>query len=82
MTSCLYQKHFTSLLVNAMFRLPHPRGGDSQDQEKLLAPSADRQTRNYDTEFSKHHHSISTLRSKRLSFNKMKWGATDTKIFE
>ena len=30
-------------------RLPHPRSGDSQDQETFSAPSADKQTRNYDT---------------------------------
>ena len=29
-------------------RLPHPRSGDSQDQETFSAPSADKQTRNYD----------------------------------
>ena len=30
-------------------RLPHPRSGDSQGKETFLAPSADKQTRNYDT---------------------------------
>ena len=29
-------------------RLPHPWSGDSQGQERFLAPSADKQTRNYD----------------------------------
>ena len=29
-------------------RLPHPSSGDSQGQETLLAPSADKQTHNYD----------------------------------
>ena len=29
--------------------------GDSQNQETFLAPSADKQTRNYDTEYSNHH---------------------------
>ena len=43
-------------------RLPHPRSGDSQGQETFLAPSADKQTRNYDTECSNHHPSLSTLR--------------------
>ena len=28
----------------------HSRSGDSQGQERFLAPSADKQTRNYDTE--------------------------------
>ena len=61
----------TNLPVNAIDRLPHPRSGDSQDQETFLAPSADKQTRNYDTECSNHHPSISTLRSKGLSRRKM-----------
>ena len=30
-------------------------GGDSQGQETFLAPSAHKQTRNYDTECSNHH---------------------------
>ena len=33
-------------------RLHHPRSGDSQGQQKFLAPSADKQTRNYDTHLS------------------------------
>ena len=37
------------MLVNAIVRLPHPRSGDSQGQETFLAPSADKQTCNYDT---------------------------------
>ena len=32
-----------------MVRLPHPPSGDSQGQETFLAPSADKKTRNYDT---------------------------------
>ena len=28
-------------------RLPHPRSGDSQGKETFLAPSADKQTRNF-----------------------------------
>ena len=35
--------------MNAIVRLPHPQSGDSQGQETFLAPSADKQTRNYDT---------------------------------
>ena len=38
--------------MNAIVRLPHPRSGDSQGQETFLAPSADKQTRNYDIECS------------------------------
>ena len=57
---------YTNLPVNNTVRLPHPRSGDSQDQETFLAPSADKQTRNYDTECSNHHPSLSTLRSKGL----------------
>ena len=40
---------YTNLPVNAIVRLPHPQSGDSQGQETFLAPSADKQTRNYDT---------------------------------
>ena len=42
----------TNLPVNAIVRLPHPWGGDGQDQETCLAPSADNQTCNYDIECS------------------------------
>ena len=35
--------------MNAIVRLLYPQSGDSQDQETFLAPSADKQTRNYDT---------------------------------
>ena len=34
--------------MDVIVRLPHPRSGDSQGQETFLAPSADKQTRNYD----------------------------------
>ena len=64
---------YTNLPVNAIVRLPHPRNGDSQGQETFLAPSGDKQTRNYDTECSNHHPSLSTLRRKGLSRSKMKW---------
>ena len=63
----------TNLPVNAIVRLPHPRSGDSQGQETFLAPSGDKQTRNYDTECSNHHPSLSPLRPKGLSRSKMKW---------
>ena len=36
--------------MNVVVRLPHPRGRDSQGQETFLAPSADKQTHNYDIE--------------------------------
>ena len=35
--------------VIVRLRLPHPLSRDSQVQEMFLAPSADKQTRNYDT---------------------------------
>ena len=41
---------YTNLPVNAIVRLPHPWSGSSQGQETFSAPSADQQTRNYDTE--------------------------------
>ena len=66
---------YTNLPVNTIARLSHPQRGDSQDQETFLAPSSDKQTRNYDTECSNHHPSLSTLRSKGLNRSKMKWWA-------
>ena len=48
---------YTNLPVDVIVRLPHPRSGDSQGQETFLAPSADKQTHNYDMEFSNHHSS-------------------------
>ena len=45
----LGQNIYTNLPVNAIVRPHHPWSGDSQGQETLLAPSADKQTRNYDT---------------------------------
>ena len=53
-------------------RPPNLRSSDSQDQETFLAPSADKQTCNYDKECSNHHPSLSTLGSKGLSHSKMK----------
>ena len=48
----IYIYIYANLPVNAIVRLPHPRSGDSQGQETFLAPPADKQTRNYDTECS------------------------------
>ena len=47
---------YTNLPVNPIVTLQHPRSGDSQGQETFLAPSADKQTRNYDPETSNHLH--------------------------
>ena len=69
-----------NLPVNAIVRLPHSQSGDSQGQETFLAPSADKQTRNHDTECSNHHPSLSTPRPKGLSHSKMKWWAIYTKL--
>ena len=44
----IYIYIYTNLPVDVIVRLPHPRSGDSQGQETFLAPSADKQTRNYD----------------------------------
>ena len=46
--------------------------GDSQNQETFLAPSAEKQTRNYDTEYSNHHPYPYPPLSKRLSHNEIK----------
>ena len=64
---------YTHLPANAIVRVPHPRSRDSQgQQETFLASSADKQTRNYETECSNHHPSLSTLGPKGLSCSKMK----------
>ena len=50
--------------LTLIVRQPHSRSGDSQGQEMFLAPSADKQTRNHDTECSNHYPSLLTLRPK------------------
>ena len=76
----MYIYIYTNLPVNAIVRLLHPQSGDNQDQETFLAPSAAKQIRNYDTEYSNHHPSQSTRRSKGLSRSMMKWSATYTNL--
>ena len=43
----------TNIPVNVIVRIAHPRSGHRQGQETILAPSADNQSHNYDTERSK-----------------------------
>ena len=50
---------YANLPTNAIVRLTRPRNGHSQDRETFLAPSADKETRNYDGECSSHHPSQS-----------------------
>ena len=69
----IYRYIYTNLLLNAIVRLLHPRSGYSQGQETFLAPSADKQTRNYDTRVLKPPYLPTSLRSKGLSHSKMKW---------
>ena len=76
----MYIHIYANLPVNVIVRLLHPGSGDSQGQETFLAPSANKQTRNYDTECSNHHLPLSILRSKRLSRSKMKWLAVYTNL--
>ena len=64
---------YTNLPVYVIVRLPHTRSRDSQGRETFLGPSADKQTRNCDIEYSNDHLSLSTLRPKGLSRSKMKW---------
>ena len=66
---------YRNLARDVIVRLPHLRIGDNQWQETFLAPSAYKQTRNYDIECSNHHRFLSTLRLKKLSQSKMKWWA-------
>ena len=70
----------TNIPVHVMVRLRYPRSGDSQNQEMFLAPSADKQTRNYHTECSKHHQSLSSLKPKWLDHSKMKCWAIYTNL--
>ena len=44
----------TNLPLNAIVKLPYRQNRDSQGQEKFLAPSTDKQVRNYDRECSNH----------------------------
>ena len=76
----MYIHIYANLPVNVIVRLPHPRSGDSQGQETFLAPSPDKQTRNYDTECSNHHLPLSILRSKGLTCSKMKSCAVYTNL--
>ena len=62
MLCCIYHSILWDHPFSACAYLPHPWSGDSQGQETFLAPSADKQTRNYDIECSNHHPSLSTLR--------------------
>ena len=70
----------TNLTVDVIVRLPHSRTGKRKGQETFLAPSADKQARNYDIECSNHHPLLSTLRLKGLSPSRMKWLAIDTNL--
>ena len=74
----IYIYIYTNLPVDIIVWLPHPRSGDSQGQERFLAPSAEKQTHYYDIDCSNHHPSLSTLRPKRLSHSNMKWWAIYT----
>ena len=70
----------TNIPVHVIVRLPHPRSGYSENQETFLALSADKQTLNYDRDFSNYHPSLSTLMGKGLRRSKMKWWAMYTNI--
>ena len=67
-SQCIY----IYISVNAIVRLPYPRSRDRLGQETFLAPSADNQTHNYDTECSNHPSFPSTLRSNGSSRGKIK----------
>ena len=66
-------KFYIYIYIYTYIYIPHPWGRDSQGQEMFLAPSADKQTCNYDSECLNHHPSLSTLRPKGLSRSMMKW---------
>ena len=69
---------YTNLPGNAIVRLPHLRTGGRYGQKMVLATSANNQIRNYNTECSNHHPSLSTPRSKGLSHSKVTWWGTNT----
>ena len=46
----IYIYIYINLPVNAIVRITHSRSEDSHGQERFLAPSANKKTRNYDTE--------------------------------
>ena len=71
---------YTNLPVDFIVRLPHPRSGQSQGQETFLVPSLYKPTRNDDRECSNHQPSLSTLRPKGLSCNKMEWWVIYTSL--
>ena len=70
MVSLIYK--FTSGSYN---QTTHPRSGDSQIQETLLARSAEKPSSNYDRECSNQYPYLSTPIPKGLSRSKMKWWA-------
>ena len=83
MTTQQYSKWwaiYTNLPAEGIVRIPHTWSRDSQGQETCSAPSADNQTRSYDTECSNHHPSPLTLSSKGLSRSKMKLWAIYTNL--
>ena len=71
---------YTNIPVDVIVRLPHNQSGYSQSKETFWAPSADKETRNFDIEWSNHHPSLSILRPKGLSHSKMKWWAIHTNL--
>ena len=68
----IYIYIYTNLQVNAIVRLPHPWRRDSHEGELFLASSDDKQTHNYDLEWSNQHPSLTTLKSQGLSRSNMK----------
>ena len=71
---------YTTLPVDVILAVPHPRSRDSQGKETFLAPSPDKWICNYDTQCSIHHPTLSPLRPKGLSRSKMKWWAIYTNL--
>ena len=71
---------YTNISVDAIVRRPHPQSRDSQVQETFLAPSADKQTRNSDTECWNIHPNLSSLKLKGLSRSNIKWWAIYTNL--
>ena len=64
---------YTNLPLKSIFSLPHPWCAVRQGQQTFLTYSADKKSRDYDTECSKHDPCLSTLWPKELNFSKVKW---------
>ena len=74
-TTLKEKKVYPNLSRKVIVRLTHPRSGDSHGQETLFAPSADKQTHNYDTDCSNHHSSQSPITIRHWDWSVARWNS-------